>query len=199
MSWCAGGGGRAQGRAVGPRFEELCHLARLADRPGQLLEQRLAVELGRPLEVVAPDGEIDAAAEAEGAATGHQVHVQLGMQGLEGGPARDQPAHQQGWLAGDDQRRRPSLPAQRLRRLADAAQPLPDRLIEPLPRFGQKDPALAPFEQHDPEILFQQAYRPADRAVGEVQLVGGAAEVFGTGRHLETAQRGQGRQRQAFL
>ncbi len=196
---CRRGGARAQGRAVGSRVEELCHLAWLADRPGQLLEQRLAVEFGWPLEVVAPDGEIDAAAEAEGAATGHQVHVQLGMQGLEGGPARDQPAHQQGRLAGDDQRRRPSLPAQRLRRLADAAQPLPDRLIEPLTRLGQKDPALAPLEQHDPEIFLQQSYRPADRAVGEVQLVGGAAEVLGAGRYLETAQRGQSRQRQAFL
>ena len=90
-------------------------LARRADRAGPLFEQQLVVELGRPVKVVAPDGEIDAAAKAEGAAARHQVYVQLRVQGLEGGPARDQPAHQKGGFAGEHQRLGTALLAQGLR------------------------------------------------------------------------------------
>ena len=151
------------------------------------------------MKVVAPDGEIDAAAKAEGAAARHQVYVQLRVQSLEGGPARDQPAHQEGGFAGEHQRLGTALLAQGLRRLADAAQPLPDRLIEPFTRVGQKDPALAPLEQHDPQILLEQSYRPADGAMGEMQFIGGAAEMLGAGSHLETAQGGKGGKREGFL
>ena len=193
------GGRGAQGPALFPSFEKLRHLARLADRAGPLLEQQLAVQILGPVEVVAPDGEIDAAVEAEGAAPRHQMHIQLGVQGLEGGPARDQPAHQQGGLAGEHQRLGTALLAQGLGRLADATQPLPDRPIEPLACLGQEDPTLAPLEQPDPQVFLQQAHRPADGAMGEVQLVGGVAEVLGAGRHLEAAQGRQGGKRQTFL
>ena len=152
-----------------------------------------------PVEVIAADGEIDAAAKAEGAAPRHQMDVQLGVQGLKCGPARDQPAHQQGGLAGEHQRLGAALLAQRLGRFPDLAQPLPDRLIEPLTRLGQEDPALAPLEQPDAQVFLQQAHRPADGAMGEVQLVGGAAEVLGAGRHLEAAQGRQGGKREGFL
>ena len=71
--------------------------------------------------------------------------------------------------------------------------------MEPAARLGQEDPALASLEQLHAEILLQQAHRPADGAVGEVQLVGGATKVFGAGGHLEAAQGGQGGKRQAFM
>jgi hypothetical protein len=35
--------------------------------------------------------------------------------------------------------------------------------------------------------------------MGEVQLIGGAAEMLGAGRHLKTAQRGQEPAARAFL
>jgi hypothetical protein len=35
--------------------------------------------------------------------------------------------------------------------------------------------------------------------MGEVQLIGGAAEVFGAGSHLETAQGRQGGEGEVFL
>ena len=92
-----------------------------------------------------------------------------------------------------------ALLAQRLGRLPDLAQPLSDRLIEPVARLGQEDPALAPLEQPDSQVFLQQAHRPADGAMGEVQLVGGATEVLGAGSHLEAAQGRQGGKREGFM
>ncbi len=58
----------------------------------------------------------------------------------------------------------------------------------------QEDAAIAPLEQGDTEIFFQGMDLPADRRLGEADLLGRAGEAFQPRRCLERNEGAQGRQ-----
>jgi hypothetical protein len=58
-------------------------------------------------------------------------------------------------------------------------------------RIGQRDAVAVPGEQGSAEILFQRADLPTECWLGDVQLIGGAAEVQPVGDGDEIAQLAQ--------
>ncbi len=123
------------------------------------------------------------------------MQLQPGVARLEVWPARDQPAHQQGRLAGQH----PALllaraGAQIGNALAHQIQPLANGLGQCAALGSQKDAPAAPLEQRQAQVVFQQPHGAADGAMGQVQLVCSAAEVFQPGCSLKAAQRQQGGQ-----
>lgn len=146
-------------------------------------------------EVIAPYGQIDAVRERERPAARHQVQLQLRVLFLELGPARDQPAHEQGGLAGQHPAARLlRARAQLLRGLAHALQAFVHGLGQVAARLGQEDAAAAAVKQGHAQIVLQQAHGPADGAMGQVQLFCCLAEILPPGGRFEAAQGLQRRQ-----
>lgn len=62
------------------------------------------------------------------------------------------------------------------------------------PNLGQKHATPTPLEQRHIQFIFEQTHSATDRAVGQMQLVGRATEIFQPSRGFEAPQRQQRRQ-----
>jgi hypothetical protein len=115
------------------------------------------------------------------------------MPAVEVGEARDQPMRREGGQHADGERA--LRPAAQLRdTTGDAVQRVAHRRGEFAPRLGQLHAAAAPMEQRDAELALQSLHLMADRTVGDVQFLAGAAEIAVASGGLEGAERLQGRQ-----
>ena len=54
--------------------------------------------------------------------------------------------------------------------------------------FGDDQPLPFTMEELEPKCIFERFYLMADRALRDVQLLGGAREAFAPGRSLESFQ-----------
>jgi hypothetical protein len=79
-------------------------------------------------------------------------------------------------------------------RISPSPSPTAHRTRQLAPSLVEKHTTAAPLEQRHPQVILQQTHRTADRAMGQVQLLGSATEVLPARRSLETAQRQQRRQ-----
>ncbi|MNW00735.1 hypothetical protein D3C71_1962690 [compost metagenome] len=78
-----------------------------------------------------------------------------------------------------------------LQTLHGAFQLLEDRLggaMQGAAGRGEENGPVAAFEQFHAKAFFQQAYLAADRAVSDVQVLGGAHEALGLGGNVEVAE-----------
>ena len=58
----------------------------------------------------------------------------------------------------------------------------------------EEDTTIAPLEQGRAQLFLDRAHRTADGAMGQMQLIGRAAEALQPGRCFKAAQRKQRRQ-----
>lgn len=122
--------------------------------------------IGRPDKVIAADDQIDAAVKRKRPTGGHQMNRHIRLPGLEIRPARNQPAHQQGRFA----RQHQTLATARfgthfMRSAAHQAQAVLHRLGKFAAGVRQENAAAAALEQGQPQFIFQQPHRAADRTV----------------------------------
>nr|WP_254696109.1 hypothetical protein [Lysobacter enzymogenes] len=184
----------AQSRAAAGAIDPRIAIGRTAHRPHPLVEQMLRVHLAAPGKIVAADRQVDLA-EPDRAAAGHPLQGDLRMRGLERRQPRNQPAHQQGGFARQHQRRL----ARRLAQFAHGRREQVERggrgVAQALAGRGQVHALAAPLEQRHAKRVLDRAHRPAERAVGQVQLLRGAGEAAQARGRFEAAQRAQRRQR----
>ena len=162
--------------------------ARAADREHGLAEQRHRARRQQVDRAIA-DRDVDAVAlEIGEGVAGGDANVDLGMGGDEGGQARDQP--DPGEAGGGADHDRPGL-APFLERAAgavDRRQRLGRRLLEGPALLGEHQGAVQAPEQRHAEPVFEGLDLPADRRLGQRDLVAGAGEAEVAGRGLERHQ-----------
>jgi hypothetical protein len=118
------------------------------------------------------DRRIDAVRpEVERSVGFHHPQGDLWMGGLEPRQARDQPFHAEGRQARDDQRTRPHLRRARHGGL-DLVEGRRQALGQFQPRLGHSQSRARPLGQGHAQLVLKLADLPADRAVGDAQLVG---------------------------
>ncbi len=112
------------------------------------------------------------------------------MQRLKAAPARYQPAHQQGRLAGQHRGARlSSAVTQRLNGLVHEIQPLTDRACQDASCTIEKNPLPSPLEQWHAQVVFQQPHGAANGAVGQMQFLRRLAEILQARSRFEATQR----------
>ena len=147
------------------------------------------------MEVIAAQRQVDAAAcKVHWPTGGYQMQLQVGVGGVEAGQARDQPAHGDGGLAGEYQHIVAGLLLQALHGAFELFEHGLGGAMQRTAGGGEEDGPVAAFEQFDTEAFLKQPYLPADRAVGDMQALGGAHEAFGFGGDVEVAESVEGRQ-----
>ncbi|MNO42263.1 hypothetical protein D3C76_324510 [compost metagenome] len=147
------------------------------------------------MKVIAANCQVDTTAgEVQWPACGHQVQLQVGMGGMEAGQARDQPAHGDGRLAGQHQHIVAGLLLQALHGAFELFEHGLGGALQGAAGGSEENGPVAALEQFDAKAFFEQAYLTADRAMGDVQALGGAHEAFGFGGDVEVAESVEGRQ-----
>jgi hypothetical protein len=116
-----------------------------------------------------------------------QAHA--GQGSLQCWQARNHPARQHAAAAAQHQRRGCRRPPQFAHAVFDAAEGLAARCLQARARSGQAQAAAGPLEQRQAKVILQQLQLPADRAVGDVQVLRGAPNAAKAGGGLERAQR----------
>ena len=81
-------------------------------------------------------------------------------------------------------------------RLPDQREAIVRGAIQVAAGVGQKDPAAAPFEQRNAQVLLDGAHGAADSAMRQMEFVGGPTEILQPRRGLEAAQGHQRRHAQ---
>ncbi|MNV59550.1 hypothetical protein D3C71_1519790 [compost metagenome] len=119
---------------------------------------------------------------------GGPMQRQLGQGGLQRLQAGNHPARQDAAAAAEHQRFGPLLALDRHYRLADLLEGAFAGGLQILTSAGQAQPTPFALEQHDAEVFLQQAQLAADRAMGDMQCLGGTANPAQPGGRFKAAQ-----------
>ena len=156
------------------------------DREQPLVEQHFGTDAMPGTDAIA-DGEVDpAAADLGERVLGDQLHIDAGLCGAKRAEPRQQPAA--GERGQDAEAHRAPAGLEVGEAGAQPVQRLGDQAMERQSGFGRPDAARQPVEQRDAQVGLEERDASADRAMGEVHGLGGAAEAAEPDGGVEGAQ-----------
>ena len=166
-----------------PFRRQLAHLPAPGPRP--LRQQQHRVQCGLRL--------------GEAAIQRRPLQAHAGQGSLQCWQSWNHPARQHAATAAQYQRRGCCRPPQFTHAVFDAAEGLAACCLQPRARSGQAQATAGPLEQRQAKVILQQLQLPADRAVGDVQVLRGAPNAAKAGRRFERAQRIEGGSRERLM